>query len=71
LGIRREGKEGFKRLQNRFETRFQKLDLLPQNNFKGLQIFWFSLNSQIRKEGRVCFITHTSKVKTDFIPNKF
>jgi hypothetical protein len=38
LGIRGK-KEGFKRLQNMFETRFQKLDLLSEIIFKGLQTF--------------------------------
>jgi hypothetical protein len=38
LGIKGK-KEGFKRLQNMFETRFQKLDLLSEIIFKGLQTF--------------------------------
>jgi hypothetical protein len=36
---KRKKRRGFKRLQNRFEIRFQKFDLLSEIIFKGLQTF--------------------------------
>jgi hypothetical protein len=36
---KRGKKEGFQKVANRFEIRFQKLDLLPKIIFKGLQTF--------------------------------
>jgi hypothetical protein len=36
---KRGKKEGFQKVANRFEIRFQKLDLLPEIIFKGLQTF--------------------------------
>jgi hypothetical protein len=53
LGIGRGGKEGFKRLPNRFETRFQKLDLLPQNNFQRFANIIVLIQNKRRRGGFV------------------
>jgi hypothetical protein len=51
LGIRGK-KEGFKRLQNRFEIGFQKLDLLSHNNFQRFpNIFGLVLIQNKRRRG--------------------
>jgi hypothetical protein len=51
LGIRGK-REGFKRMQNRFQTRFQKLDLLSQNNFQRFaNIFGIVLLQNKRRRG--------------------